>query len=488
MIAQPQEPYSLNPLFLSGEETATLVPLIYSYLLTLDEHDMLQPDIAASVPSRKNRGISRDGLTITYHLRHDARWQDGQPITARDVAFTFTAIMNPRNNVVSRAGYDRIKSVEGVNATTVRVRLRAPYAPILSEFLAPNQNYGILPAHLLQRFHDVNNVPYNSAPVGSGPYRVVRWIHGDHLTLARNTNYYKGTPHIPKIQVRFVPNTNTILSQLRSGESTATLMADAAHLSEYRTLSDERVLRAPLAGVGELFFNVRDPDLADARIRRALIQAVDLRRVVHNATRGAQTFDQAGRGLFSWGYDPAIQPSKFNPAAAARVLKPRRLSLQFSFVSGNAVASAIGVQLVQQLRAAGVDLTLRSYSPAQFRAQASSGGPLYSGKFQIAFLEIYTPADPDVDWNFGCRQIPPGGFNLSWYCDPQTDRAAAAGLATYDTALRRHYSSIVQRRIMEELPALPTLATKCRLRGPTRFARVPSCCRIARVEYFAVVH
>nr|MDQ6933126.1 ABC transporter substrate-binding protein [Candidatus Eremiobacteraeota bacterium] len=232
------------------------------------------------------------------------------------------------------------------------------------------------------------------------------------------------------------------------------LMADAAHLREYRSLAGERVVRAPLAGVGDLFFNTRDTHLANTRIRRALIQAIDWRRVVDNATRGAQAFEHANRGLFSWGYDPAIQPPKFDPTAAARVLKGVVPSLQFSFVAGNAVASAIGVQLQQQLRAAGVELILRSYSPLQFRADASSGGPIYSGRFQIAFLEIYTGVDPDTDWYFGCRQIPPGGFNTSWYCDSQTDRAAAAGLATYDRLSRRRYAAVVQRRIMEELPSL----------------------------------
>ena len=93
VIAQPQEPQSLNPLFLTGSNTATIGPLLYSYLLTLDDQGRLQPDVAVAVPSVANGGISLDGLSITYHLRPGVRWQDGAPLSARDVAFTYTAIV-----------------------------------------------------------------------------------------------------------------------------------------------------------------------------------------------------------------------------------------------------------------------------------------------------------------------------------------------------------------------------------------------------------
>jgi len=183
VMAMAQEPASLNPLTMSGPATAVVVPLLYSYLLTLDEHDNLQPDVAREIPSSVNNGISADGLLVTYHLRHDVTWHDGHPLTARDIVFTFEAIMNPRNNVVSRSGYDDVARVEAAGQWTVKVHLRQRYAPILSTFLAPNQNYAILPAHLLASRADLNQTPFNASPIGSGPYRVVAWRRGDQLSL-----------------------------------------------------------------------------------------------------------------------------------------------------------------------------------------------------------------------------------------------------------------------------------------------------------------
>lgn len=465
-----QEPASLNPLTMTGNATAVIVPLLYSYLLTLDEHDNLKPDVAREVPSSANGGISKDGLTLTYHLRRDVTWQDGAALTARDVAFTFKAIMNPRNNVVSRSGYDVVSRVEAVDAWTVRVRLRKPYAPILSTFLGPNQNYAILPAHVLVGKADLNGSAFDAKPIGSGPYRVVAWRRGDQLSLRRNTHYFLGPPAIENVAVKFVPDSNGILNQLRTQEVGMTLLADPALLAQYGSSPGTRVVRAPLAGGGQLFFNLADPTLRDRRVRRALVQAVDFERLVESATRGAQTYAQAGRSLFSWGYDPTASPPAYDPLAAARLLDAagwrrsadgvrRRsggpLALQLALTSGNSVANSIGVLLQQQLAAAGVRLVLRAYTASQLRAPASQGGPLYGGTFQLGFIEIYTPVDPDIGWLLGCDQFPPNGFNISRYCDPIAERAMQAGVATYDRSRRRVFAGAVQRRVLGELPLLP---------------------------------
>jgi len=470
VMAMAQEPASLNPLTMSGPATAVVVPLLYSYLLTLDEHDNLQPDVAREIPSSVNNGISADGLLVTYHLRHDVTWHDGHPLTARDIVFTFEAIMNPRNNVVSRSGYDDVARVEAAGQWTVKVHLRQRYAPILSTFLAPNQNYAILPAHLLASRADLNQTPFNASPIGSGPYRVVAWRRGDQLSLRRNIRYYAGPPAIENVDVKFVADSTAILNQLRTHEVGMTLVADPALLAQYRSGSVGRVVRAGLAGGGQLFFNLANPIVGDVRVRRALVQAVDFGRLVREATRGAQTYAYAARSLFSWGYDPSVTPPPYDPHNAARLLDAagwrrsaggirrragRPLALQLALTAGNSLASSVGVLLQQELTAVGVQLTLHAYTASQLRAPASQGGPLYGGRYQLGFIEIYTPADPDTGWLFGCAQFPPNGFNISRYCDPVSERATRAGASTYDRALRRRFAKVVQRQVLDELPVLP---------------------------------
>jgi len=455
VIADQREPISLNTILLEGPSAATLDPLIYSYLLEYDEHGNLVPDLALEVPTKKNGGISADGLTIVYHLRPNARWQDGAPITARDVAFTFRAIMNPENNVFSRYGYDRVRDVSSVDIHTVRVRLRVPYSPITSNFFAPDQNYGILPEHVLGRYSNLNQVPFDSKPIGSGPYRVIEWDRGDRLTLDRNPFYFRGRPSIGSITLKFVANSNTILNQMRTREVNAYFFADPEHLEEYRSIAGAAVVRAPFAGFGVLIFNTANGATSDPRVRRALVQALNLPELVRNATRNTQAFNDANRGLFSWAFDPAATPQPYDAAAAKRALREHHVrSLTLIYESGIAASASVAVQLQRQLQDAGIDLALRAYTPQMFRAPGATGGPLFGGKFQLAFVELYNTVDPNTEWVLSCSQVPPNGFNTSHFCDAPTERANEGDRQTYDRAQRAHFAAIIQHRVVEQVPLL----------------------------------
>jgi len=431
-----------------------LVPLVYAFLLTMDDRGHLVPDLAAEVPSASNGGISADGRTIVYRLRKNVVWQDGVQLTARDVVFTQHAIMNPSNNLTSRYGFDRVLSIDAPDPYTVRIRLRSPFSPILTQFFGPANNYGIVPAHVLERYADINGVPFNAMPIGSGPYRVKEWMRGDHVTLVANPAYFRGPAKIATIVLKFVANSTTALNQLRTGEVNASFFADPTHLAEYRAIPAVHVSRAPFAAFGDLQFNLHDPTLADPRVRRAIVEAVNVPQLIRNATRGTQTTADPNVALFGRTADAGIKPLPYDPAAARAFLAPRRLSLQYAFESGKATSASIGAQLQQQLRAAGVQLTLRPYSPELFRAPASAGGPLLGGTFQIAFFEIFTTGDWDSSWYLSCTQIPPAGFNESRFCDPIAERALHGVLTSYDEAEQRRFATIVQRRVSLLAPYL----------------------------------
>ena len=130
-IAILGEPFSLNPLYLQDGAASMIGELGYSYLTNYDAHGTIVRDVAATVPTLANGGISRDGKRITYHLRRDVRWQDGVPFTSRDVVFTYRAIMNPNNTVPSRDAYDRIAWVRTPDRYSVIVELKRPYAPTI---------------------------------------------------------------------------------------------------------------------------------------------------------------------------------------------------------------------------------------------------------------------------------------------------------------------------------------------------------------------
>jgi peptide/nickel transport system substrate-binding protein len=462
---------SLNPLLLQGADTAAIAPLVFSFLVTAGPGGALAPGVALEVPSLRNKGISPDGKTIVYRLRPGVLWQDGKPLTSADVAFTYRQVMNPRNDVPTRDVYDTIASVDTPDPQTVRVRLRAPNSSVLSYFFGPDGNYPILPEHLLRQYGDLNHVPFNGTPVGSGPFRVVEWARGDHITLSRFDRYFGGTPALREIVLKMVGSQNTELIEMRTHEIDATFSASVTQLPDFAKIPGVRAVRAPVDGGATIAFNVRDPMVADVRVRRAIAEAVDLPRIVAQASHGALTTMDAGRGLYGPDFDPRIAGvPAYDLADANRLLDeagwPRTgsgvrerdgatLSPTLVYIQSTPEVQSFAVLLQAQLQRAGVELVLRPYTEQEYGAPASAGGPLFGGRFQIALLQLLIAIDPSTEYLFGCDRGTPNGFNITRYCNPAVDRANAASLQTYDPKERALQSAVVQREVARDLPLVP---------------------------------
>jgi peptide/nickel transport system substrate-binding protein len=180
-------------------------------------------------------------------------------LTAADVVFTYRASINPANALPTEATYDPIAGVTACDRYTVCVQLKRPYAPIVATFFGGDGS-PILPRHLLRQYRSLNAVPFNVAPVGSGPYRVERWVRGDRLDLVANGSYYGGKPKIGRISIHFVPSHATILNELRSGEIDATFSANPAEIASFRSLAGDRVVVSrDRPSFTVLVFNLADP-------------------------------------------------------------------------------------------------------------------------------------------------------------------------------------------------------------------------------------
>ncbi len=165
-IADIEEPDTLNPYISTVITSIDLSYLWGEYFYNVDDKNQFVPEVATEVPTLTNGGISSDGLTLTYHMRHGIKWQDGAPLTSKDVVFTWQAIMNPKNNVQTRTGYDQIQNVTAPDDYTVVVHMKRKYAPIVAYFMGLEGGGPILPAHLLANASDMNHVPFNAKPVG----------------------------------------------------------------------------------------------------------------------------------------------------------------------------------------------------------------------------------------------------------------------------------------------------------------------------------
>jgi peptide/nickel transport system substrate-binding protein len=461
---------SLDPLANDGFAAAALDALVYSYLLRTGPDGHLKPDLSIAVPSLANGGISHDGLTIAYHLRHDVRWHDGAPLTAADVAFTYRAIVNPANVVGSRVPYARLASVRAADRWTVVVRLRAPDASIVGTFFTSDSNYGVLPEHLLGRERELNDIPFDAHPIGSGPYRVVRWERGSQLRLAANPTYFLGKPAIGAIDLRFVPDSSTVLNQLRTGELDGQIEGDLALASQYAALPNHVVSNVPYVGSTFAAFNVERPLVRDPRVRRAIASAIDRAAVARDMYRGAVGADDAARGIFSYADDPRAPWPRFDPRAAARGLDAagwrlgtdgfrRRggtlLALVTIFANRSSAERIEAVTIQRELADVGVRADLHAIEGTRFWLPSADGGTIASGRFDLALASYSSDVDPDVSWLLACHERAPIGFNESRYCNPAVDVALAEASRALDPTRRIAALRRVQRIVATDVPFIP---------------------------------
>lgn len=469
VLGETAEPTSLNPILLQGSIAGMVGGLMYSFLVTDDAKGNLVPDAATEVPTIANGGISAGGLRVTYHLRRGIRWHDGEPLTARDCVFTFHAIMNPRTNAPDRHGYDQIADVNAPDDATVVVRLKRPYSPIVGTFLAFNANYPIVPAHLLAGLPDLNQLDTKRYTVGSGPFRFVDWQHGDHITLAANDTYFRGTPGVRKLVIRIVPSALTLLNQVRTHELDGALsLSDPALLAAFRAIAGTRVITTPASGVVMLYFNAQKGPTADVRVRTALTRAVDGNLVMRRASQGLYDSYGALRGLFG-PYDSAPRLPSYDPAAAragldaagwrtgpdgVRVKNGQRLSLTLIFNASQPVFRVIATQLQDELRAVGADATIRGYAPTQFVAPSAAGGPMFGGRFDLALANIFAAAGPDAASFFMCSERAPTGFNLARLCDKRIDALFERAIHDYGPAKLHGDVAGIEHIIVEDAPGM----------------------------------
>ena len=456
---------SLNPLLREQAAGTDIDMLVFGFFFNLDDKMRFVPELATQVPSYANGGISPDGLTITYHLRKSVKWQDGASFTARDVVFTVGAILNPRNNVAARVGWDDIASVDAVSDWEVRFHLKKIYAPAISTFFCESGLYPVLPAHVLARYPDINHVPFNTHPIGTGPFKFVQWVPGDRIELAASENYWRGRPKLDRIVYKIVPDAGEIVDALKTRQVDAWFRAPPDFYGRLHDLGGYRVFASPSLAYAHLDLNQRNPAFDDVRVRQAINYSIDKRAIIREALHGLADPAASDISPLSWAFEPHTMRYSYDPGKARELLAQagwvpgpdgvlekdnKRLAFSLSAVSGAATAQAIENMLQQQLTRAGFAVTIKNYPGDRFFAPYAQGGVLYRGQYDAALFSWVAGVDPDDSSEYMCEQIPPAGQNDLYWCDSTLGAAERAALSTYDRPERKKYYAITQAELASQ--------------------------------------
>src|ERR1700681_4030470 len=444
-IATSLSPNTFNPILSTQQVEALLQAFVLDPLIATDAQGRDVPILAAVVPTLENGGNSPGGPAITYHLRRNVRWQDGAPFTSRDVAFTFGAIMNPATAVATRHGYDQVARVETPDPYTAVFRLKRRFAPAVRTFFAHSDApYYILPAHLLEKYHDLNRVPFNQQPVGTGPSRLVRWLRGDRIEYAANVGYFLGRPKLRKIVVHLVPDENTIASQVRAREIDWFSAATPRMYPQLTSVDGIDVRLVPMNASDAIMFNTRHVPFDEAGVRRAIGLAIDKPLLVREATYGTTVAATEDLPSFMWAFDPkAGTTARDLPRANAlldaagwrrgpdgvRTKGGKRFSMGLAFRTDSITDRNRGVLIASMLKDAGIETELKGYTTSLLYGPPGTG-ILADGKFDAGLQTWYAGSDPDNSTQLTCDQVAPKGFNWSRYCNPAMDEAQQIGRAS----------------------------------------------------------
>lgn len=494
------DPGQLNPAITTNGSVHTAAALLYDGLVALD--DSLRP-----IPALATRwDVEADGTRYRFHLRQGVQWHDSHPFTSADVVFTFQQLLL-RFHARTRASLaPTLLDVAAEDDSTVVFTFRRPYAPLLQQLDVTEAP--ILPAHVFAAGDPLRHAA-NLAPVGTGPYRFVSYTPHAEIRYAANARYFAGAPAIPRVVLRVVPDPETQVAALEAGEVDYLYSVPGPARRRLATDPRFRLTRSTTSPGGSncittLGFNLDRPILKDVRVRRAIAHAVNrpqfAARILFGAGRAA---DAPISSAITWAHAGDLPIPPFDSVAAARLLddagwraqggRVRRaqgvagvragtpLTLDVAAQPGQA---SYGELLRAQLRAAGVELRLRTLEPAVFAATVFT-----DRNFDTAVGAYCNGTDPEIGVRrmYTTASIAPVPFsNMAGYRNPAMDSLFDRASAALDRRVRRALYGEIQRMAVRDQPyvwlveTVGTQAYTARCRGfnsVAHFAATATCSR-----------
>ena len=461
--------WTLNPWLAGFDANAQAVArLIYSGLTRIDNHLQPQPDLA------ERWEVSADGTQLTFHLRKDVTWHDGEPFTAEDVVWSYGMLrqVSAQNTQMVHL-QEWVQKVEAVDpvTSTVRFTLKGAYSPILADM-----ELAILPSHVLSgtAAADFATSSLNEQPVGTGPFMLEERREGQSISLKASEKYYGGGPLIERVVFVVAPDPTVAEGAMRDGTLQFAQLPPSA--AEKLVIEGKGIVGGSFNELGYDFvaFNLRETRVfSDTRLRQAFAYALDKQGLVFNATEGTGDPVWTDVNKASWAYNANVPQINANPDEARRLLaeagwvdkdgdgvvekdgKPLAVSLYVRNDSEDRVRAA--ESMVEPLARVGIKLTVQ---PADFQTSILARmDPLANPPFDFDLLMLgwtRTGVDPDSFALFHSTQIPtvaaPALLNIQGFQAPEYDNLAFQARATYDFNQRREMYGRMQVIMADQLP------------------------------------
>ena len=432
-------PNSFDPRVGTDEVSQKVYQLVFDNLLNLDEQLNVGPGLGTSWEQPDDR-------TYVVRLKQGVRFHDGHELTAADVVHTFASLIDPSFVSARKGAYALLERVEAIDPYTVKFSLKEPSGSFPIQLVLP-----IIPAGA--------GAELRSKPVGTGPFMFRSYAVDDRVELTPFKDYHGGAPRNAGLVLKIIPD--EIMRGLELQKGTVDLVINDLSpdsVEQFRDEGSKQIVSSPGTDYAYVGLNLRDPILADKRVRQAIGYAINREAIVKYLRRDLAIPAVSPVPPTSWAFAPDAFQFTHDPARAQALLEeagyrdpdgdgpqPRlRLTLK---VSTNEFYRLQAAVIQQDVRAAGIELDVRSYEFATLSKDVASGN------FQLVTLQWVGISDPDILRRiFHSQQVPPNGFNRGYYINPDVDRLIDEATASMDQETRKRAYQQVQRIVAPDAP------------------------------------
>ena len=489
----PEEPTTLNYYASDAAITRQVADATSTTGLTMvDEKGDFYPVLATDLPTQANGGLSADNLKVTWKLRPDLKWSDGQQLTSDDIKFTWEVISDPTSGALSgTGGFDLIQSVETPDTTTAVVTYSTPYPGYLAQFM-----WGLFPRHAAGAPTDMTTWAWDRQPVGAGPFIVTDWQSGASITLERNPYFYlAGKPYLDKLVFRIVPEPAAQSAMMMQGEAQVQLWPGMDDKASYDNLMAGKATETLVPGVWNMAidFNLSKPFdgdpgptpphpiLGDLSVRQAIAHAIDYDTLVHDVLRDtvAPSTSPFAYGWYQcdiprvYPYDPEKAKQLLDQAGwvvgsdGIRVAKGAkyapdgtRLSLELQGYTNFEPLQRTEEFIVDNLKTVGIEARIQNYDFSIIFGSWSDNSPRMIGDYDMLIYDRSLSIEPQgglenlyLSNNFPTADNPSGG-NVERWQNTQADQDIQAAGSNFDLSARKQSMCDLGNLISTELPQL----------------------------------
>lgn len=487
-IGVSQYPTTFNPLMEASVAQSYVHGMTLRPVTIYDQDWQLACSLCVEIPTFENGLAKREpladgseGVAVTFRLQPEATWGDGTPVTSDDIIFTWQAGKDPRSGAIGGESFRRILAIDRVDDKTFTVHLDRVTYDYNVFSLTP------LPAHIERPLYEQDPASYNTRTafdsdpanpgLGYGPYRIVQVKPGSEVVLERNPTWYGAQPTFDRIRVITVTSTATLEANLLSGAIDMVagelgLQIDQGLAFEQRHATDYKVLFPAGLFYEHIDLNLGSPDLADRRVRQALLLGIDRQQLVERlfdnrqpvATSPVSPLDsRLAKDLPAYDYDPERAAQLLEeagwmpgPDGLRRNAEGETLTLKFVTTAGDRTRELVQQVLQAQWRQLGVEIRIDNQPP-----RVLFGRSLRDRQFgdMALFGWIAAPnADQRTILHSEGIPTPENGFsgqNYTGYSNPEMDALLDRFERELDPDKRQEISAEIQRLYMTDLPVLP---------------------------------